>query len=328
MRFIFNAVAFALVCAFAFVLILAVGCAGNGDLFHDPPATDAGTEIGSVEQGMSTKFSATYTHGVAMNGPMGKCQVGFAATGGCALPGYGTVRFKVTGTDPYGPDSGAYNPQTSWQFQARRMLGAGFLGIKDTVLHYGYGWPFGSAVEENTAQTWVEFTSGTCPDVGPAPQNNNIASYVCAVWNLGNSAVVTETQAGTYRRFTGSVQFKVDVPKIETYIDQVIAAQGSGCSSPCSATQRASARREDLHEVIEHTMGAVVPMLYGSGIYPVTMRADGNYQTWSSPSVWDGGATGVRFNASTYTEGESCRIGNWVNTAVGEFTQATGSCSN
>ena len=288
----------------AILFALTAACAGeNPDFFDDSP--DAGSELGTVVQGMSTKFSPLYTHGMSAASTAKKAMVSLGCGGGqtCLLPGKGLVRFKVTGTDPREGQC-IY----SWKCQARRALNDSF-PISVQAL-WGYGWPFGIPVEEDTANTWVEITNGNCPT---STSTNNIVALACIEWTLGNSPLVTESLTGSYRRFSGTGKMKIIFDN--EAITQVYQDRPVG-GSP----------NDDLHEIIEHATHAIIPSVYGSGIYLNDQNNGSNaWDTWSSPSIFK---STYRFEHQSYSQSEACSAGNWSSTAVSEFTQASGSCPN
>ncbi len=284
-------------------IILALALAACGappeDLFEDSP--DAGPEIGTVEQGMKTKFSPLYTFGVCPTSTSRKAMQGTGCGASAALlPGKGLVRFKVTGTDPH------EGTNASWKYQVRRALTDSF---RTSTTGFGYGWPFGTAVEENTANTWVEATSGNCPGDG---SGNDITEFACVQWSNGNSPLVTESFGGTYRRFsgTGTVKLIFDNEAID---EKCLIAS-------CDAN--------DWHELVEHAAHAIAPVVYGSGIYSTDQIGGwgGDYSSWSSPTALQSDYR--RFTRAEYTLGETCRAGNWIGTATSLYEAASGSCAN
>lgn len=291
-----------------FVMAL-FACSGEPhDLFEDVPS-DASAELGTAEQGMSTKFSSLYTHGLAANSAGKKAMLALGCGSGqtCLLPGKGLVRYKITGTDPREGEL-AY----SWKKQAKRALTESF-PISVQAL-WGYSWPFGTPVEEDTSNTWVEITNGDCPT---DPSTNSIAALACIEWTLGNSPIVSETFAGAYRRFSGTGKMKI------IFDNEAIAWVFA--NRPIGGNQN-----DDFHEIIEHASHAVMPAVYGSGVYLADQNNGTNvWDSWSSPSI-DGShrVSGARFEHQSYTQGEACRVGNWIGTAVSEFTQASGNCPN
>ncbi len=277
--------------------LLACG-AENGDLFPDSP--DGGPETGSLEEGISTKFSSSFTYGVSSVGSSlgkGTAAVGCGSGNFCYLPGYGTIHFKVTGTDP---NEG--NNSSSWKYQARRMMTELKL---DTVNLWGYGWPFGAAIEDNNASTWVEITNGDCPtDIS----TNLITSVACIIWTPGSSPTVTESLPGAYKRFTGTAKVIFDN---DALLNAWIDWGGPGRNG------------QDFHELVEHAAGAVIPALYGSGIYGSDKFYTTGQPTWSSPFIY---SNQWLFTHSGYSQGEACRVGNLNTTSPSTFAAASGTC--
>lgn len=283
------------------LLLAACGDPGADDMFNDDEDSE---ELGSVEQGLATKFSSTYSHGLTDGSSRSKCTIALGAGSGqaCILPGRGTVRFKLTGSDPHDGDGGAAS--MSWKYMARRAFTS---DIKGAAINNGYGWPFGTAVEEDTANTWVEVTNGTCPG---SVTSNNVYDFGCATW-VG-ATTVTENLTGTYKKCGAgcTVKLTIDVAKIDERV----------------RWQPYSGFDQDFHEALEHVVNNLTPAVYGSGTYMGDVFfPQSQLRTWSSRYMRN---SNTGYDVSTYSAGEGCRMGNWSSQGPDSFSALTGSCPN
>lgn len=284
---------------------LLLACGGDpGDLFPEPPA-DGGAEIGTAEQGMSTRFSPVYTHGVTTGATRVKCSVSLGGGAGqsCMLPSRGIVRYRLVGIDPNEDGGSLIDEARSWKALTRRALQ---LDVKGAALNNGYPWPFGSAIEEDTANTWVEVTRAPCPG---DYWSNNVWDFGCLEW-VGAAPTVSESLVGTYKRFQGLLRIKLDVDKIV----ERVRYQNMG----------AGHEAWDYHEALEHVINGIMPAVYGSGIYASDRYLpNSTIKTWSSRFMWD---NEDGYDVNGYTAGEGCRMGYWNSMGTGDFSAAAGSC--
>lgn len=188
----------------------------------------------------------------------------------------------------------------SWKCLVRRAFN---FDVPNAATVWDYGWPFGTAIEEDTAQTWVEVTHATCPG---SVHSNDVWDYACIEWT--GLQTVTESLVGTYKKCGAgcTVKIKIDAQKI---LDHVALYPGGGPSS------------WDEHEALEHVVNGVIPAVYGSGSH-LSGVSTGGLATWSSRYMQ---ASGV-YDVSGYTKGEGCRMGNWSSMGPDSFSALTGSC--
>jgi hypothetical protein len=280
------------------LLLAACGDPSAGDLFDD--AAD-GEELGSIEQGMRTRFSSTYTHGVTTGTTMQKCTLGLGGGVGqaCMLPSRSIVRYKMV------PTAVGDVTWIDWQNRARQ-----FYQTQIRPGNYGYPQPFGSAIEEDTANTWVIIKKGTCPG---AWDSNNIWVFGCLQWD-GSATTVTESLTGTYKRFLGVLTINVDFDKIKLRVQALPGVHWDW--------------QDAAYELTEHVLGALLPAAYGSGTYgsDVTDPFGQTYRTWSSRFVQD---STYGYEAAGYSLGELCRMGYWDSVGVSWFEASPdGTCPN
>lgn len=278
------------------------GCGGDmseGDAAHE--------QLGEAEQGLSAKFSPTFTMGVGSGNLRGACTV--AAGPGpalkCRLPITKAIKYKFIGADPFlCPQPGCSNPK-SWIEEmhiVKQDLGA--LGLPG-------GWTF-AEVSGPTIST-VAITHGTCS--GDAATSNNIQTFVCSTWT-GVDTAVTESFPGSYFRWSDNMLITVDTAKITTRAATAIP----GCN--VSSQQE---RDINYHQILEHGMYAAVFQAMGGGTNDLE---HGSTPKWNV-SFMQATDTGQGcYDMHQLAAGDLCRVNSYNNGSTGSFTQASGSCAD
>lgn len=266
-------------------------------------------EHGSLEQELGTKFSSVYTHGVSKNPKREACTV---ANGGgvsgityhhCMLPGTAAITYQMTGADPYEEPAPSYNLK-SWKFKAAESVSR-LNALLDEVVPSN-GWSF---TQITVQPATVTIMPGTCS--GDALTSENIQTFVCTTFPAGST--VTESLAGIYKKWTGGMIIKVDLPKIEAR-----AAADVGCNQCASF-------RVNMSQLLEHGLFAAVAQAVGSG------TIDRSQDYWNDPTVTQVGNLGQGqgyFNSHDWADGDACRAGHYSVASPTTFAALSGSCAN
>ncbi len=287
-------------------LALACGSVDNGDLFEPYEESDAGSELGTAEQGLSSRFSPTYTYGWEV--------AGFAQarlTPGpnpAILPGTTTIKFKIDAATEYPACNNALD--RSWVYQVRRAMG----DVEWHTKAQGYTWPF-IVTETTGSDATVIFKAGACPG---ADTSNNMGAFICPAMAPG-AVTVTESQFGTYKRYDGVLTVFIDQDDIWRRSRPGVFPLGVNCT----------AGNEAHHELTEHAAHLAALYPFGSGMYPVATPYDNGYPSWSTPVVEPYTSSGSSpFSAGGYPDGQLCRIGSWLGAINTNFIPRSGACND
>jgi hypothetical protein len=213
------------------------------------PADD--DELGQAEQGMSSKFSTTFTYGVSSNDRMkGTTANGCGSAFFCRMPRQTALKYKCFGTQGSFPNNWCDETETA------------FIHLKSDIDADGLSHPW--SFSKVTGGQHVTVLEGTCS--GNALTSTSIRTFVCTTW--GAHTVLTESLPGNYAGWDSEMQILVDITKIS--------------ARTASATDR--------HNILQHGLHAAALEATGSGLRPVTgspssdwdndsvQRAGGSYQ--------------------------------------------------
>lgn len=277
--------------------VFACGDGYNGELFDYPQ--DGG--IGGLEQGLGTKFSSTYTHGVSLNAKRSACTV---ANGGgvngityyhCMLPGTTSITYQVTGTDPYVCPGPLCDAQNNLSYKSETQTARSRVNAILDQSVSSNPWTF---TQVTVQPATVTITSGDCS--GDPMTSDNIQTFVCT--SFGSTSTVTESLTGIYKRWNTGMVIKVDIAAIE---------------------QRTN-NNADFHQLLEHGMHAAWFQVVGIGTRD------------EQPAYWNDGRVFIPnpgyhlgdFDTHNMAAGDACRAANYSSASQSTFAALSGSCAN
>lgn len=255
---------------------LLCACAGGVDDFEGQQ------ELGTLEEGISAKFSSTKSYGVSSNPTRSACTRAAAGGSGfkCRLPQTTNLKYRLVGSDPmYG-----VNNRKSWKAHSYRGINEvwGLINNGSATVPFAL-----TEVAENDTTAHIKFQAGTCS--GDAVNSTNIQTYVCTSW--ANDTQLTESLPGSYYRANGEMTVTFDLAKIDTR---------SLVAGFCGAGQDALGETS-WNQIAEHGAHAAGAQVFGLG-------TNNNNDYWNDSLVVTGSPNGQGcYDMHTISAGDLCR---------------------